>query len=73
MAVKLKTLIVSQVNNPDHDLHSARTHGDAYKVPRWNYLVKEVKNSTTPRVSDTLTKAQVDEFCEDKNWSVTIR
>jgi len=37
------------------------------------YLVTQVINSTEPPVHDTLTKAEVNEYAESKDWIVTIK
>jgi hypothetical protein len=36
------------------------------------YVVKKVLGSTTPAVWSVLSKEQVDKYCDDENWEVTI-
>jgi len=38
----------------------------------YEYLVKQVVNSAIPNVLEVLTTEQVDRYCEDDDWEVTI-
>lgn len=39
---------------------------------RYGYVVKKVKNSTSPAIGEVLSKAEVDEHCNSKDWAVDI-
>ncbi len=39
---------------------------------RYRYKVTKVTNSSTPKIWDLLTQEQIDVYCEDDGWEVTI-
>lgn len=67
---KMKTMMLSQLSNPNY----VPKHIDPNNnEPQWRYLVEEVKNATAPGVHDTLSKAEVDAYCDQDDWTVVIR
>lgn len=51
---------------PHHNPHDVLGTNKLYRVER-------VTDSTTPSVGDYLEKKQVDDYCQAKNWRVTIQ
>lgn len=68
---KKKVLLLEQTYNREYN--TAQAHDPAYTVPRYVYSVREVKNSTTPRIADVLQQSDADVYCEREDWDVTIR
>lgn len=64
----MKTLLLAQTANPEWTIKP--DHLD--DPERYLYKVVKVTNSTCPKIWDHLTQAQVDVYCEDDNWAVTI-
>lgn len=60
-----KKLVLEQTINP----HGLIT--DAANKHVWQ--VRKVTGSTTPRIHDTLTRTEVDKYCERDDWEVSIQ
>jgi len=65
----MKTLQLDQVINPDWTI----TPDGLDDPDRYRYKVIKVTNSTTPRIWDLLTQEQVNLYCDDEEWGVTIK
>ncbi len=44
-----------------------------YAEKRFSYLVKQVVNSTTPKVGERLSEAHTSSYCNNVAWTVTIQ
>lgn len=65
----MKTLLLEQNHNPEWHINP-----DNLDDPdRYRYRPMKVTNSTTPVIYDSLTKEQVDVYCESDEWEVTIK
>lgn len=65
----MKTLKLDQLPNSEWKINP-----DNLDDPdRYRWKVITVTNSVTPKIWDLLTQEQVDAYCEDDNWEVTIK
>jgi hypothetical protein len=53
-------------------LHTEMSTWEDIQVPEFQYRVTRVVNSSTPNVYDYLSKEQLDTYCEDDEWKVTV-
>lgn len=69
-----KTMQVSQILNPDFDItpESRGQLHDQHGNFRHCYVVSKTTNSTIPTVGQRLTKAEIDGYCSNEDWSVII-
>ncbi len=65
----MKTLHLDQTVNTEWTIKP--DHLDDPDRYRWKVI--KVTNSSTPKIWDLLTQEQVDVYCEDDGWEVTIK
>ena len=69
----MKTLLLEQRLNPEWKIDPTKPDGGQSDPDRWLYLVMKVTNSTTPRITDVMTREEADVYCASTDWEVTIK